>query len=104
MTKQLTTLLVLASLAATAAQPARAGHGRKDHEVARAALARHEILPLTRILALAAQKVPGDVLKVELEDDDGRLVYELKVLARDGRLRELKIDARSGALLKIEDD
>ena len=90
------------SLAATAAHAG--DHKSKDHEAARTALARGQVLPLTRILAIAEQRAPGDVLKVELEDDDGKLVYEVKILGRNGRVRELDIDARTGAVLKIEND
>jgi uncharacterized membrane protein YkoI len=62
------------------------------------------VLPLVRILDLAAQHVPGEVLKVELENEHEHLQYEIKVLAGNGRVREIKLDARSGAVLEIEDD
>jgi uncharacterized membrane protein YkoI len=43
-------------------------------------------------------------LKVELENEHEHLQYEIKVLAGNGRVREIKLDARSGAVLEIEDD
>ena len=43
---------------------------------------------------------PGEVLEVELERDDGRWIYELKLLQPGGELRKLKLDARSGELLQ----
>ena len=81
----------------------RARHAR-EHEEMRAALQRGEALPLARILAIAQEKVPGDVIEVELENKRGALVYEIKVLTESGRVREIKIDARQGTILKIEDD
>lgn len=88
-----------------AAGPALSGESKKhDHDAARAALAQGAILPLPRVLAIAGREVPGDILKVELEDDDGRLIYDLKILARNGRVREVEIDAKTGAVLKVEDD
>lgn len=95
-------LLCLALAAGLAAAPAHAKD--KDHEAARQALARKEILPITRILKIVEQHLPGDVLEVELEDDKGRFIYEVKVLGVNGRVREVEIDARTGAVLKIEDD
>jgi uncharacterized membrane protein YkoI len=80
-----------------------ARHAR-EHEEMRAALQRGEVLPLTKILAIAQEKVPGDVIEVELESKRGALVYEIKVLTQSGRVREVKIDARNGTVLKIEDD
>ncbi|HYJ39649.1 MAG TPA: PepSY domain-containing protein [Steroidobacteraceae bacterium] len=81
----------------------RTRHAR-EHEEMRAALQRGEVLPLARILAIAQEKVPGDVIEVELESKNGALVYEIKVLTESGRVREIKIDARKGTVLEIEDD
>jgi uncharacterized membrane protein YkoI len=98
-------IAAIAALALLAVGPAQGGERKKrDHDAARAALARHEILPLPRILALAAQRAPGDVLKVELEDEKGQLIYEVKILGPNGQVREIKLDARTGGVVKIEDD
>jgi uncharacterized membrane protein YkoI len=75
-----------------------------DHTAVREALQRGEVLPLVKILAIANKEVPGDVIEVELEDEREALVYEIKILTSTGRVREVKIDARTGAVLKIEDD
>lgn len=102
-------LLLLAPFCALAPAATRADD-RKSAEKARKkraqqealeALKRGEILPLTKILAIALEQVPGDVIEVEFK---GGPVYEIKVLAATGRIREVKLDARSGAVLKIEDD
>ncbi len=98
-------LLALAAFATLSAADATAGDKKKGHEAARAALARHEVLPLTRILAIAAERAPGEVIEVELEEaGPGRLKYDLKILAKNGRVRELELDAKTGATLKLEDD
>jgi len=76
----------------------------KDHKEVRDALAKGEILPLTRILTIAQEKAPGDVIKIKLSDEKGRLVYEVKVLAASGRVLEVELDARTGAVLEIEED
>ncbi|HEY6642057.1 PepSY domain-containing protein [Povalibacter sp.] len=75
-----------------------------DRDSIRQALKRGEALPLVRILAIAQQAVPGEVIEVELERDDGKLIYEIKVLTTKGRVREIEIDARTGSVLAIEDD
>lgn len=75
-----------------------------EAQVIRSAVERREIVPLPRILALAQKHVPGEIVKVELEHDDGRLHYEIKILSSTGRVREVKLDARTAALMKIEDD
>ncbi|MFC5520656.1 PepSY domain-containing protein [Polaromonas jejuensis] len=78
------------------------GKDKEDHDVAYEAMRRGEILPLSRILAIVAERVPGEIIKVELEGK--RLQYKLKVLAPDGRVRKMRLDARSGATLSIDVD
>ena len=44
------------------------------------------------------------VVEVELERDDGRWLYELKLLTPEGVLVEMELDAATGALLEFEQD
>ncbi|MCI0429979.1 MAG: PepSY domain-containing protein [Rhodospirillales bacterium] len=46
----------------------------------------------------------GEVVGVELDRQDGRYVYEFKVITSAGRLREIYVDALTAELLKSEDD
>lgn len=85
--------------------PARADDDRReDHEEARRALEHGEVRPLAEIRRLAADRLDGRVVGVELERDGGRYVYEFKVIAPDGRLLEVVVDARTGAVLGSEAD
>ena len=93
-----TSAWMLALLLALPVAPARADD--KDHELARRALQAGEVLPLRTLLERLAATHPGEVLEVELERDDGRWIYELKLLQPGGELRKLKLDARSGELLQ----
>lgn len=62
-------------------------------------------LPLARILAIAREHVPGEVIEVELDDNDnGRAEYEVKTLTSEGRTIEMQIDAVRGTILKSEED
>jgi len=64
------------------------------------ALQRGEILPLARIMQIATSRVPGDIIEIEYEAGPK---YEVKILTPDGRVREVKLDARTGEVIKIED-
>jgi uncharacterized membrane protein YkoI len=74
--------------------------GRRDHERARAALAAGEIRPLAELLAAVERRYVGRVIETELEREDGRWVYEFKLLPPSGRVVELRLDAATGALLR----
>ncbi|WPB86961.1 PepSY domain-containing protein [Sediminicoccus rosea] len=88
-----------------AAEPARADgrRRREEQERVRRAIAEGRIRPLSEILALVRPQLGGEVIGVELDEDDGVFVYEIKVLTRGGRRRELQVDAATGRILKVED-
>ena len=96
--RQAPAVLALALLAG-AMTPA-AARGKDDHERARQAVQAGEVLPLSTVLQRLEAEVPGRVMEVELESDDGRWVYEIRLLQTDGRLVKVKVDARSGAVLR----
>ena len=65
---------------------------------------RGEIKSLEEILKNVRRAYPGRILEVELEDEKGRIIYELEILGNDSIVREIYIDARSGELLSVEED
>lgn len=72
-----------------------------DQDRARAAVQAGQVLPLASLLQRLEREYPGQLLEVELEDDDGRLIYEVRLLQADGRLLKLKLDAASGETLRV---
>lgn len=93
-------ILVAAALLAAPCPAAVADDS--DQDQARQALERGEIRPLDQVLAAARNALPGDVVKIELERDDGRWIYEIKVLTAAGERREVEIDAQSLSVLEID--
>lgn len=72
---------------------------RRDHERARAAVQAGQVLPLPALLDRVQRQAPGQVLAVELEQEDGRWLYELKLLQPGGQLVKLEVDAATGQVL-----
>jgi hypothetical protein len=76
-----------------------------DHDLARKALESGRILSLSEILDRVRGQFEGEFLEAELERQDdgplaGRLVYEIELLAPDGVVTELYLDAATGELLR----
>lgn len=86
-------------LTIAAVLPVQASDSR-DHDRARHALEAGEIMPLKAILERVERDTPGQVIEVELEREDGRWIYEIKLLATGGSIMELEVDARDGKVLK----
>lgn len=82
----------------------KAERKRAEQEAIRGAVQRGELLPLPRVLAIAQKRVPGDVVKVELDYEPTGIKYEVKILTASGRVREVEINARTGSVIKVEDD
>ena len=63
------------------------------------------IQPLEQLLQKALERHPGaKLLEVELEEDDDVYVYEVELLTTSGVVREIKLNASNGQLLKDEVD
>ena len=52
----------------------------------------------------ALEKVPGTVNEVELEDENGTIVYGIEVVSTDGTQQDVKVDAQTGKIVKVEAD
>ncbi len=70
-----------------------------DHDQARALVEAGAIRALPDIIAGLGDRLQGRVIEVELEHENGRWVYELTVLGPGGSLRDIWVDAVTGAAL-----
>lgn len=68
----------------------------------RTAVRRGEIRSLSEIEELLSGKLPGEAIKVEIERERGRWVYEFKVLDRGGQRFDVYVDARTGEILETK--
>ncbi|MGE4533591.1 PepSY domain-containing protein [Halomonas sp.] len=97
-------LMLLAGLLAgllvqLAAAPAPAEeHWQTLHEAVR----EERVVALPEILDWLEARYAGQVLEVELERDNGRLVYEIEMLGPQGQKVEFEFDAESGELIGME--
>jgi len=53
---------------------------------------------------IALEKVPGTVDEVELENEDGLIVYEFEIVGEDGSEQDIEVDAKTGEIVKVEAD
>ena len=53
---------------------------------------------------IALKKVEGKLLKVELENENGFLVYGVEVVTKDKSIMDVKVDAGSGIVLVVDRD
>lgn len=53
---------------------------------------------------IALQQVPGKIQHVDMDLENGVLVYEVFILTPENRIFEVEILAKSGKILKIEEE
>lgn len=63
-----------------------------------------QILPLESIHTKAKSIKAGKILETELESKKGIYVYEVELLDSQGTVWEIKLDAKTGTLIKLEQD
>lgn len=98
-------LLLAIVLGAALASPLRADNDDQlQQDLARRLVAEGQIKALPEILEQLQAQVPGEMLEVEFESEKGAYKYEIKVLRPGGKVQEVEVDARSGLILKVEDD
>ena len=68
----------------------------------RIAIAERRALPLATVRRALRKRLPGELVSARLcQEQGGRLIYLLTVLPRDGKVRRVTIDARTGAIISI---
>ncbi|MGP9804112.1 PepSY domain-containing protein [Paracoccus sp. NSM] len=73
-----------------------------DAAFARAAVRDGRILPLEQILDILRDTAEGEIIEIQLELEEGLLVYEFDLIGPDGHVFEVEIDAATGRVLEIE--
>ena len=59
------------------------------------------VQPLGRILRAIGQSYPGRALDAELLEGAEPPVYRIKWLGEDGKVRDVRVDARTGNILEV---
>jgi len=73
-----------------------------DYRQIRQLVKQGQILSLDNILQKNPQLKTGRLLDLEVEYEDGLIMYELEILQPNGDVIELKIDAANGEILEQE--
>lgn len=60
------------------------------------------LVALPTLLDWLDERYIGQVLEVELERDDGEVIYEIEMIGPQGQVVEFEFDAASGELIGIE--
>jgi uncharacterized membrane protein YkoI len=96
--------LIAFTVLLSALSPALADESRRDQDEAREAVQHGAIRPLDEILAKLRDRFPGEIVKVKLEREHGIWIYEFRLLDPQGRLREISVDAATGAVKESGED
>jgi len=97
-------LIFLAMVAGTTSLTLLAGEEKFDANTIRAWVSEGRILPLQQILESPELEGFGRVLDIEVERENGHLVYELKLLDQQGRRHKFYMDAETGKRVWPGDD
>ncbi|MFM0197840.1 PepSY domain-containing protein [Paraburkholderia strydomiana] len=74
-------------------------NGERGEAARLAALAR---IDASRASAAALAQVPGTVLKVALDNENGNLVYSVEIKTASNEIKDVKVDAGNGSVLYVD--
>jgi len=75
-----------------------------DHKLSKTLVESGKILSLQEIISLVSKEQSDRVLEAELEDENGRYIYEIELLGSDGKVWEYEVDATTGEILSKEQE
>ena len=71
-----------------------------ERESVRTAVERGEVKSLSSVLQAVGPELPGEVVGVEIERENGLWTYEFRVVDGKGRLFDVYVDAATAKILK----
>jgi uncharacterized membrane protein YkoI len=77
--------------------PALSDEKEKGAELAKAAK-----VTIDQAIKTASEKVQGTVIEAELEKKHDKVVWEVEIVAADGAVSEVHVDADSGSVIDVE--
>jgi|SRR5690348_15356055 hypothetical protein len=97
----LASVIVIGAARGEEARPPRApsGHACLDQKERRAETASGAVVRLAAAIHAAKSRMPGTVVQARLCHGQDGLVYVLTVLARDGKVARIVVDAVKGTLV-----
>lgn len=61
-------------------------------------------ITLEQAMSIALQRISGEIVHVDLDMEDGILVYEVFIMTPNNQIFKVEIHARTGNVLKIEQE
>jgi len=100
--KILKVMLAMVIITGTVANIAQAGES-KEKEAKELKLFSQAKISLTEAIKAAEQKVGGKAMEAEVDDESNTVQFEIEVL-KDGKIHEVKVDGKTGKVLKVSLD
>lgn len=94
------TITVLA-LAAGTMTVADSVFGEEQNKLEMAAAAK---VTIDEAIKTASEKVSGKIIEAELEEKHHTLVWEVEIVTQDNKVMEVHIDAKTGAVIDVEEE
>src|SRR5215510_3105941 len=95
------TLMVCAPLSAVLPADAEPRMRCLTRDQQRTALTERRAVPLAAAQKSARARVPGEIVRARLCQEQERLIYQLTVLPRDGKVRRVTVDAKNGSVVNV---
>ena len=62
------------------------------------------VLNMQDAITIELDRVAGEVVEVELESEDDKVVWEIEVMGENDQVSEVSVDANTGVIIEVEVD
>jgi uncharacterized membrane protein YkoI len=73
-----------------------------DDEGNMAEMVKSAKVTIEEAIKTASDKLQGTVIEAELEKKHDKIIWEVEIVAADGKVSEVHVDANSGAIIDVE--
>ena len=90
-------------------EKAHDGKGSKHHKSSteelrqKGQMAAAATVNIEQAITTANQRISGTVIEAEFEEEDGKGLWEVEIVTKDGKIMEVKVDSESGDVISEEE-
>jgi uncharacterized membrane protein YkoI len=57
-----------------------------------------------QVQEIALKRIPGQIIHVDMDLENGVVVYEIFILTSQNRIYEVEVNANNGSIIKVEQE
>ena len=96
------TVLTILAISSGSMAMGQAAPYRSSEQANKSTITAQATISIDQAKSIALQQVPGRIVHIDLDRDDGILKYEIIIITKQNEVYEVEINANTGKVVKVE--